>query len=600
MARTLLDALRAAVRRYDLLAPGDRVLVAVSGGADSVALLSALHELRDALGIEVVAAHLDHGLRGAESVADRAFVERLTADLGVPLRCEEARVSHANLEAEARRARYAFLERAASSFAASKIATAHTQDDQAETVLARVLKGSGRRGLLGIPPRRGRIIRPLILCDRVQVRSFLVERDLEWRRDRSNFDLGRERARLRAGFLPALAREFNPRLTSALARLADVLRDEDAVLDRLATTALGTEARLDGAVLSSLDAPIARRGVRQWWRRHGSGRRLGAVHVEAALALLGRESGGQVRVPGGTIERRERWLVFRPGAEEPTAPPYELALALDGDVTTPDGWRLRLCAASPAMAPAPGDAVCVVDADQVAQPLTVRSRRPGDRMRPLGLDGHTSIKRLLIARRVPRPRRDGYPLVVAGGAVLWVPGCARSDLALVTAATRRAWVIRAERGARRAPRADRRVGTHVTRLLPPRSLWYFDDASASMRKGDQTVNQLSRNLALWLLLVLMVLLLVNLFTKQPTRDPEISFSDFLSAVEKGEVAEVTIQGQDIRGKRDHRRARSRPSRPTTRSWSSDLREKGVEIEARREDGEPWYVVASSSGSRCCC
>jgi tRNA(Ile)-lysidine synthase len=445
MARTLLDALRAAVRRYDLLAPGDRVLVAVSGGADSVALLAALHELRDVLGIAVVAAHLDHGLRGAESAADRAFVERVTATLGVPLSCETASVSRVNLEAEARRARYAFFERAAAALAADKIATAHTKDDQAETVLLRLLRGTGTRGLLGIPPRRGRIVRPLILCDRVQVRSFLVERELEWRRDRSNFDLGRERARLRAGFLPALAREFNPRLTTALARLADTLRDEDAVLDRLATAALGADARLDCTVLRSLEAPVARRGLRHWWRSHGSGRRFGAVHVEAVLRLSEREGGGEVRVPGGTIARVDRWLTFRRGAEESVAQAYELPLAPDGDVLTPDGWHLRLCAASPATTPAPGDAVCVLDADQVAAPLTVRSRRPGDRMRSLGLGGHTSIKRLLIARRVPRAWRDGYPLVVAGGAVLWVPGCARSDLALVTEATRHAWVIRAER-----------------------------------------------------------------------------------------------------------------------------------------------------------
>lgn len=446
MARTLLDALRAAVRRYELLTAGDTVLVAVSGGADSVALLAALHELRDTLGIGVVAGHLDHGLRGAESAADRAFVERLTARLGVPLHSESAVVARGNLEAEARRVRYAFLERAAATLGASKIATAHTQDDQAETVLLRLLRGAGRRGLAGIRPRRGRIIRPLILCDRVQVRLFLVERGLEWRRDRSNFDLAHERARVRAGFLPALAREFNPRLTGALARLADVLREEDAVLDRLAAAALGTDAQLDLRVLRALDPPIARRVLRRWWRRHGSGRRLGLVHVEAALALVRREAGGgRVRVPGGTIERDERWLAFRAGTEKPVAP-YELALAPGVDVVTPDGWHLRLTEESPASAPAPGDGVCVLDAERVAARLAARSRRPGDRMRPLGLGGHTSVKRLLIARRVPRARRAGYPLVVAGDEVLWVPGCARSDAALVTAATRRVLVIRVERG----------------------------------------------------------------------------------------------------------------------------------------------------------
>src|SRR5512147_1572030 len=150
MARTLLDAVRGCVRRHALVTSGDTVLAAVSGGADSVALLMALLALRDALGIRIVAAHLDHGVRGAESARDRAFVEELAARHGVPCFSEATRIPRANFEAEARRVRYAFLERAADRFGATKIATAHTRDDQAETVLLRLVRGAGRRGLAGI------------------------------------------------------------------------------------------------------------------------------------------------------------------------------------------------------------------------------------------------------------------------------------------------------------------------------------------------------------------------------------------------------------------------------------------------------------------
>ena len=446
MARTLLDALRGAVRRYGLLAAGDTVLVAVSGGADSVALLAALRELQATFGIGLVAAHLDHGLRGAESVADCAFVERLASELAVPLHVETAQIPSGNLEAEARRVRYAFLDRAAAALGATKIATAHTLDDQAETVLLRLLRGAGRRGLGGIRPRRGRIIRPLIGCDRVQVRSFLVERGLDWRRDRSNFDFAYARARIRAGYLPALAHEFNPCLARALARLADVLREEDALLDRLAATAPGTGETLDLTVLRALEAPIARRVVRRWWRRYGSGRRLGWAHVEAALALAHREAGGgDVRVPGGVIVREEKTLRFR-GAPEAlgVSEAYAFALAPGGVVETPGGWRLGVWEGMAGEGPPPGDAVCVVDADRVRAPLSVRNRRRGDRMQPLGMGGHTTIKRLFIARGVPRALRASYPLVLAGDEVLWVPGCARSERALVTAATRRTLVIRVE------------------------------------------------------------------------------------------------------------------------------------------------------------
>ena len=446
MARDLLDALREAVHGHAMLAAGETVLAAVSGGADSVALLAALRELREPLGIAVVAAHLDHGLRGTEGAADRAFVEGLAVELGVPLRSDVTELPRGNVEAEARRARYAFLERAADELGASKIATAHTLDDQAETVLLRLLRGAGRRGLGGIRPRRGRIIRPLIRCDRVQVRAFLAARGLAWRRDRSNFDLTYHRARVRMGFLPALAREFNPRLARSLARLADVMREEDALLDRLAA-ALGRRGPdLDLAALCALDLPLARRALRQWWRRHGSGRRLGFGHVEAVLALARRNRGeGEIRVPGGAVARTPRTLLFRASQEEEPTPPYALALASGETLQLPGGWRVSLGEEAGDAGTEPGEAVCVLDAAQVPPVLTVRNRRPGDRIRPLGLAGRTTIKRLLIARRVPRLLRGTYPLLVCGEEIVWVPGCARSARALVSADTCRRLVVRVER-----------------------------------------------------------------------------------------------------------------------------------------------------------
>jgi tRNA(Ile)-lysidine synthase len=444
MARTLIEGLRAAVRRHALLSPGDIVLVAVSGGADSVALLCALIELRDELAVGVAAAHLDHRLRGEESAADRRFVDALAARLGVPCVSDAGDVPAGNLEAEARRVRYAFLEAAADRVGATKIATAHTRDDQAETVLLRLLRGAGRRGLGGIRPRRGRIVRPLLLCDRMQVRAFLVERGLEWRRDHSNFDLASERARVRHGFLPALARELNPRLSANLAELADVMRDEDALLDRLAA-ATARRATLAVDVLTALEPPLARRAVQQWWRRHGNGRRIGRAHVDTIRQVAERASDdGEVAVPGGTVVRAARGLTFRPGR-----PPalrtdsYRLALEPGAEARTPNGWTLSLTEATTS-AVERGDTVCVLDADSVRN-LEVRSRLPGDRLRLHGLAGHTSIKRLLNARAVPRHLRSDYPLVIADGEVLWVPGCARSDRALVGPETTRCYVIRLTR-----------------------------------------------------------------------------------------------------------------------------------------------------------
>ncbi len=443
MARTLLETLRRCVARLDMIARGDTVLSAVSGGADSVALLSALLALRDDLGITVAAAHLDHRLRGPESARDRAFVEELARSHGVPCMSEAGEVPPGNVEAEARRLRYAFLERAADALGATTIATAHTQDDQAETVMLRVLRGAGRRGLGGIRPRRGRIIRPLLDCDRIQVRAFLVDRGLAWRRDYGNFDLALERARVRHGFLPALAREMNPRLARTLADLADVMRDEDALLDRLA----GAAARgrtLAAPILQSIEPPLARRAVRVWWHRYGNGLRLGRAHVEAIRRLAARGSDdGESAVPGGTVVREHDRLRFeaRP-ADAAARTEWEIPLLLDGAIDTPGGWRLALTSCAPEEAGPPSPTTCLVDRDHVSGPFVIRNRRQGDRLASHGLAGHTTVKRLFSARHVPRHLRHDHPLVVCDGEILWIPGCGRSARGLIGPTTTRCWVFR--------------------------------------------------------------------------------------------------------------------------------------------------------------
>ncbi|MEO6028602.1 MAG: tRNA lysidine(34) synthetase TilS [Candidatus Binatia bacterium] len=443
MARTFLTAVRDLMERHAMVTTGDHVLVAVSGGADSVALLLGLLDLRDALGITVTVAHLDHRLRGAESARDRAFVEALAHAQGTPCRADAVDVPAGNLEAEARRIRYAFLESIADELGVTKIATAHTRDDQAETVLLRLLHGAGRRGLGGIRPRRGRIIRPMLGCDRIQVRTFLLERGATWRRDYSNFDLGLERARVRHGFLPALTRELNPRLAATLADVADVMREEDALLDRLAAVTVRSRV-LTVDVLDAIEAPLARRAIRLWWRRHGVERRLGRIHVEAIRGLAARASGdGEIAVPGGAIVREGRALHFRAGpATRAPVVPWEEQLVPGRDCATPGGWIVRLVECLRPDAPEPGDGTCVVDAETVHGPFLVRNRRLGDQLSALGLGGRTSIKRLFSSRHVPRDLRDDHPLVTTEGEVLWVPGCGRSERGLVGPATTRCWVIR--------------------------------------------------------------------------------------------------------------------------------------------------------------
>lgn len=445
MARTLLETMRACIRRHGLLVAGDVVLAAVSGGADSLALLLGLLALRDALDIRVAVAHLDHRVRGAESARDRAFVEELAHRHDLRCISEDATIPPGNFEAEARRVRYGFLERAADTLGATRIATGHTRDDQAETVLLRMIRGAGRRGLGGIRPRRGHIVRPLLDCDRLQVRAFLIEQGQEWRRDYGNFDLAFERTRIRHGFLPALTRELNPRLARTLADLADLMREEDALLDRLAAaTARGQT--LAAPVLNAIEGPIARRAIRLWWRRHGSGERLGRAHVEVIRRLAARTSDdGTIAVPGGAITReRNRLRFLASGLAEEAPEPWQHALAPGVTVETPGGWRLTLGEATPDEALVPSHRLCLLDADALPGGLVVRNRRPGDTMRLHGLGGRTSLKRLFASRRVPRCARGDHPVVVCGEEVLWVPDCGRSETALVGPATTRRWLIRAQ------------------------------------------------------------------------------------------------------------------------------------------------------------
>jgi len=226
-----------------------------------------------------------------------------------------------------------------------------------------------------------------------------------------------------------------------------VLREEDVLLDGIAAAVprVGDDVDLD--VLRALEAPIARRVIRRWWRRAGGARRLALTHVDAVLELIARtQGGGRVRVPGGWVVRNPTTLTFHAvESDRVHVAPYERTLVADAVTELPGGWRLAVQGKSVEGAESPSDDVCVLDVDALVGPLVARSRRAGDRMLLHGLDGHTSVKRLLIARRVPRALRAEYPVVVDGsGEIVWVPRCGRAARALVGATTRRVFVVRVD------------------------------------------------------------------------------------------------------------------------------------------------------------
>jgi len=401
-----------------------RVLVGLSGGADSVALLDALLMLAPSRGLSVVAAHLDHGLRAGSS-EDAAFCKELCARLGVPLHVGRADVrgrarrERRGIEEAARRERYAFLRSVARQIGADTVAVAHTRDDQAETLLLRLLRGAGRSGLAAMRVRSGDLLRPLLDVSRGEVEAHLAARGLAWREDPSNEDLSIPRNRLRHELLPYLESRFNPAARQVLARTARLLSDESELLEELAATipleepCAGT-ARIEIARLRAAPVALQRIALRRALGRVGL---AGAAerHVEKIRALVSRQdaSGRRLPLPGG----REAVVSFgslRLGARQTAPQAFTRPLEVPGEVALPDGGRIVA---------APGVAAEARRGVLVAAPaggLEVRTRRPGDRLKVRGRD--VSLSRFLMERRVDVAVRAALPLVACGSRVVWVPG----------------------------------------------------------------------------------------------------------------------------------------------------------------------------------
>jgi tRNA(Ile)-lysidine synthase len=447
-----------------LVVPGDRVLAAVSGGPDSVALAALLLKLRDEMPLEVRLAHFDHRLR-PESGQDARFVDGLARRWVVPLATGSADVrAHAakhklNLEEAGRDLRYRFLRRAAAAAGATKIATGHTLTDQAETVLMRLMRGTGLLGLGGIAPVAPGVpcpvVRPLLGIAGADLRDWLAAAGLPFREDASNRDLRFLRNRVRAELLPELERRYEPRIAAHLARLADLAREDEALLDGFVReladefmSGAGKGASLDLKTLPLLWPALARRVVRIFLGRVAGG--LRDVSFDDIKALLALGEGREMALRKGLVLRREGG---RLGPKRPaTAParPYMFRWDGRGDLAVgPAGLVLAGGLAEPAAVRRSlrGDdrRAARFDADRLAFPLVVRGRRAGDAYRPLGAPGRKKLKEVLRAKAVPADERDRLPVLLSRGRIVWAPGLPVGEAYKVTEDTDRVFVVRVKK-----------------------------------------------------------------------------------------------------------------------------------------------------------
>jgi tRNA(Ile)-lysidine synthase len=397
-----------AISLHRIFEPGERVVVAVSGGPDSLALLSVLREIVPFLPLHLTVAHFDHAWRPT-SQSDTSFVRSLAGTWGFDFHTARAADGMPRTESAARTARYVFLRQTAIDTNSSAIALGHTQDDQIETLLLHLLRGGGARGLSAMRRRDRDLARPLLDISRRDIEAYLAQLHLRPLRDPSNDDPRFTRNRLRQQLLPAID-AFDPAARGLLARTADILGEEDRFLEAQIAD-LPADIATDREAFARLPPALQRRAIRRL-------------------------------VPGANfldVEGRRR--AAQAGRSEPPAP---IAAPVAPSQAPLPELVVKACTCDPSGFKAK-DPTAHLDADLVQLPLSVRTRRPGDRMRPLGLSQPKRLQDILVDARVPRHIRDSLPLVSDSQEIVWVPGVTVAETKRVTPATRRQLHLEMER-----------------------------------------------------------------------------------------------------------------------------------------------------------
>jgi tRNA(Ile)-lysidine synthase len=441
---------RRTIEKYGMFSQGDRVVVAVSGGPDSVALLHILDALKDVYGIKLHAAHLEHGLRGEESEGDMKFVESLCDGLSIPLTVGSedvgavAKLDGLSVEAAARKVRYGFLDEVLEDTGFKKLATGHNANDQAETVLINLMRGSGIAGLSGMKPAMGgKVVRPLIEARRAEIMAYLEQKKIEYRTDSSNSDTRFDRNKVRGVLIPLIEKEFNPSIVDSLARTASVFsmvyeyfKDQ---VEKSMQAAVKTE---EGRATLNLELFNSYPDIVKLFTFHRILRSLEddeqVISYDTLSALLNvadkSRSGSRIDIGCGIIALKEFNRIVI-GRDLALYEPYEVPLNVPGE-TAVEGtgyvYRVEVLKERPGT----GDVYrsgesAYFDFSELALPLVARNWREGDRFVPFGLKGTKKVHDVFIDEKVPVSQRTKIPLVCDADGVIWVTGVRRADRARV-------------------------------------------------------------------------------------------------------------------------------------------------------------------------
>ncbi len=444
--KKLLGTVRETVARYGMFVPGDSVLVAVSGGPDSVALAHLLNTIAGEYSLQLAVAHLNHCLREQESDRDAEFVAALAGKFDLPFYLEKKDVRafqrrrRLSPEEAARQVRYEFYDAVASKDGFNKIALGHHSDDNAELVLMNLLRGSGSRGLAGIAPvRDNKIVRPLIRLKRFEILDYISEKKIAFVTDTSNADQAYRRNKIRHHLIPELKKSYNPAIVASLNRLGEILQAEDQWMDEALEPVFNdcvlnrTSARISLAIpgVNGMDLAAQRRIIRKAiFSVKQDLRRITLFHVDAVLELAKKApASGSLNLPGGVrVVRKDMELIFKRDTKKspPVGIDYQYTITGEGVTSLKEiQAAIRLVEIEIDDVPdfkAAGKNRAFFDRDCLQFPLVVRNFRAGDRFSPLGLNGTQKVKKYFINHKVPSSQRKKCPLVLSRDKIIWLAG----------------------------------------------------------------------------------------------------------------------------------------------------------------------------------